>query len=149
MLPNILVIRMKNTGKTNSNRRDEALYEAYKRILSSRKDISHAEAVRAALLEPQPCMWVSFYGVYRALLCLVKGSKKSPKSASRGHLLEEVERKYRKLREKKIFKGSSLFFLTAFIISEPSQGFYVSEKYANRIIWKVRKERRGAWKGKN
>lgn len=139
-------ITMQNLKNEQTRLRDYALYEAYKSALASHGEISHSKAIQMALEAPQPRMWMSFYGVYRALLCIVKGSKRPPKDASRSRLLEEVERKYRRLKEKRLFKGASLFFIASFIIAEPSRGFYVSEEYAKRIVWKIRKERRGVWK---
>ena len=145
---NKLKFNMQRVKNEQARLRDEALYEAYKEVLSSEAGISHSEAVRRALKAAQPRMWMPFYGVYRALLYIVKGSKRPPKNASRSSLIEEVRQKYQRLREKRAFCNSSLIFLTAFIIAEPSQGFYVSEGYANRIIWKIRKERRMVWKKK-
>ena len=136
---------MQNIKNEQTRLRDFAFYDAYKKALSSEGEVSHSEAIRIALESPQPRMWVSFYGVYRALLCIVKGSRRPPKDASRSKLLCEVERKYKMLREKRIFKDMSLFFLASFIISEPSQGFYISEVYAKKLVWKIRKERRAAW----
>lgn len=141
-----LVITMKTVDKEHTRLRDEALYQAYKTAFSSSKGVSHSEAIALALKSPQPRMWVSFYGVYRALLCLVKGSRRAPKDASRKDLLEEVDKKYRMLKEKRIFKDMSLLFIASFIIAEPSTGFYVSEEYAKKIIWRARKQRRGGWK---
>ena len=137
---------MKSIQKEHTRLRDYALYEAYKDALSSSREISHAEAVRMALRSPQPRMWVSFYGVYRALLCIVKGSRRPPKDASRARLIEEVRGKYEKLRPQRIFKGASLFFIASFIIAEPSCGFFLSEERAKRSICKIRKERRAAWR---
>lgn len=136
---------MQNIKNEQTRLRDFAFYDAYKKALSSGRDISHSDAIRIALESPQPHMWVSFYGVYRALLCIVKGSRRPPKDASRSKLLREVERKYKMLREKRMFSDVSLFFLASFIIAEPSQGFYISEVYAKKLVWKIRKERRAAW----
>lgn len=123
-----------------------ALYKAYKEAFASGKEVTHAQAIKMALHSPQPKLWVPFYGVYRALLRIVRGSRQAPKSEARKHLLSEVERKYRMLSEKRMFKGASLFFITSFIIAEPSTGFYISEAHAKRIIWRIRKKQRALWR---
>lgn len=136
---------MQSIKNEQTKLRDSAFYEAYKKALSSGGEVSHSDAIRMALESPQPRMWVSFYGVYRALLCVVKGSRRPPKDTSRSKLLCEVERKYKILREKRMFSDMSLFFMASFIIAEPSQGFYISEVYAKKLVWRIRKERRAAW----
>lgn len=136
---------MKGTKSEQTELRDEALYAAYKEALASSKAVDHNEAVRIALQSPQPRMWVSFYGVYRALLRIVRNSREAPKGESRKHLLAEVERKYNELIKRRAFKDASLFFIASFIIAEPSTGFYLSEARAKRIIWGVRKKKRMAW----
>lgn len=146
---NKLKISMKNNIDKHAYLRDLALYTAYKEALASKKDVTHTEAIKIALKSPQPKLWVPFYGVYRALLHIVKGSRKTPKGPVRKKLLAEVERKYRMLITKRMFQGASLFFITSFIISEPSSGFYISEEYAKRIIWRVRKNRQAAWRKKS
>lgn len=137
---------MQGIKKEYTRLRDYALYDAYKEALSSNRGISHAEAVRMALMSPQPRMWVPFYGVYHALLCIVKGSRTPPKDTSRALLLEEVKRKYDKLKGQRIFKEASLFFIASFIIAEPSCGFFLSEERASRSIGEIRKERSAVWR---
>lgn len=139
-------ISMENCHEERMRRRDVALYKAYKEALASGNTVTHSEAIQMALSSPQPKMWVPFYGVYRALLRIVRGSRQAPKGESRKNLLAEVERKYHALKEQRMFKGASLFFITSFIITEPSCGFYISEAHAKRIIWKMRKRQQALWR---
>lgn len=137
---------MKSIQEERTKLRDTALYNAYKEALASGKEVTHTEAIQMALKSPQPKLWVPFYGVYRALLHIVKGSRQAPKGEARKHLIAEVSRKYKMLIEKRMFRDASLSFIASFIISEPSTGFYLSEAHAKRIIWKIRKKRQAIWK---
>ena len=140
---------MKNTQNEYTRLRNEALYAAYKEALRSGKDVSNTEAIQMALRSPQPRMWVPFYGVYRALLAVVTGSRMPPKNMARKNLLREVEYKYNELVKRRAFKGASLFFLASFIAAEPSTGFYISEASAIKRICKMRKMKQGIWRKKN
>lgn len=115
--------------------RDEALYEAYKKIRSTFPMLSFDEQIEKALTAKQPRMWVSFYGVYRILLKIIAQKSVTYKKNTRNSLAHDIETKYRRLLASPYMKNASAYFLTSFIIAEPSSGFYVSHSYAKRIIF--------------
>lgn len=143
---NQFITSMKRSGQDFVEPRDEAFYREYKKALAGKGVVTHMEAINIALRAPQPRMWVTFYGVYRMLLHIVYQSRKKPKAAARQGLEKEVAAKYRILRNQRAFKDASLFFLTSFIISEPSVGFYISPTHAQRIVWRMRKKHQMRWK---
>lgn len=129
--------------------RNEAIYATYKRIMKEHPEFTNEEVIRAILESPQPRMWVSFYGVYRTLLRIVYNSRKAPLNKSRERLETDVRERYERLKEKRIFKDASLFFITSFIIAEPAKGFYMSPSRIIKTIGEVRKEHQRKWKKKN
>lgn len=127
--------------------RDEALYAQFKKVWKENPQLSHDEVIQKVLESPQPRMWVSFWGVYRHLRKILYGSFRSPKRKHRDGLEAEIEKKYRMLKRQPIFRSASAYLLAAFIIAEPSKGFYLSPASAYRIIWRTRKahnRRKGA-----
>lgn len=129
-----------------NKQRDKALYETFKQVWKTHPELSYDEVIEQVLVSPQPRLWISFYGVYRMLLKILYGSRKGPKGKSRNCLEAEVRRKYATLIKHRVFSKASAYFIAAFIIAEPSRGFYISPAYAKRIIWRVRKDRRKAQK---
>ncbi len=125
--------------------RNAALYESYKNALRSSKCITHQQAVRMALNAPQARLWVPFYCVYRILLRFTKRQVRPPKRSARQALLYEVITKYDALRNKRQFKDAPLSLLASFVIAEPSNGFYISEAQAERIIRSMRKKQQTTW----
>jgi len=128
--------------------RDEALYEAYKNVLKKQPYLDSDKALEEALKAPQPRMWVSFYGVYRILLRIIHDSRDAPKNKARNSLELEIREKYERLKKRTIFSDASAYFLTSFIIAEPSNGFFVSFIYAKKVVGLVRKKHQSAWKKK-
>lgn len=126
--------------------RDEALYAAFKRALADDPRLTENEALRIALREKQPRLWLSFYGAYRIVLEIAKGKDKPQKHLARDGVVESIRRKYLRLRSHRTFKNSSSLFITSFIITEPADGFYLSRSYAKRIIWKMRKQKQSLWR---
>ena len=131
-------------------KRNEALYNSFKKVLRENPALSEDEAITIALKDRQPCLWVSFFGVYRIVLGLKKGMGKEQKNRSRKTVVDIVRKKYNRLKDSQAFRKASCLFLTSFIIAEPENGFFISESYAKKIIWKMRKIKQAAWrKGKN
>lgn len=121
--------------------RDEALYEQYKRIFREcDAGTPYNKIVEMTVNSPQPRMWVSFHGVYRLLRKICYNHGRGQYRAARSGLEDEVRIKYNRLRSNQFFKNASLYFLTSFIIMEPSRGFHISHSHAKRVLWKVRKE---------
>ena len=44
-------------------KRNEALYNSFKKVLRDNPALSEDEAIAIALKDRQPCLWVSFFGV--------------------------------------------------------------------------------------
>lgn len=126
--------------------RDEALYKCFKRALRSNQGLSENEALRIALRERQPRLWLSFHGVYRIVLRIAKGEHKPQKHTARKDAVRHILRKYLHLRRQPAFRDSSCLLLTSFIMAEPSEGFMLSLSYAKRIIWRKRKQRQNLWR---
>ena len=132
----------------NSHRklRDEALYNAFKKVLRDCPGISEREAIHRTLRTKQPRLWLSFYGAYRVILGIENGKGKTPKHKARDGVVDIVRKKYYRLKNKSVFAKASCLFITSFILAEPSEGFFVSESYAKRIIWKMRKQKQSLWR---
>lgn len=126
--------------------RDEALYSAFKKVLREHPDIPEQEAISIAIHSKQPCLWMSFYGVYRIVLGIANGKGRVQKHKARKGIVEVVRKKYVRLRSKPTFEKSSCLFIASFILAEPSEGFLVSESYAKRIIWRMRKQKQSLWR---
>ena len=125
--------------------RDEALYAQFKKTWGEHPELSSDEVIKLVLKSPQPRLWVSFNGVYRILRKILYNSWTEPKRIARYGLVAEVERKYRRLKQQPVFRDASAYFLAAFIIAEPSRGFYLSQGSAYNIIRRTRNahKRRG------
>lgn len=126
--------------------RDEALYNAFKKVLRECPSIQEQEAISRTIHSAQPRLWLSFYGVYRIVLGLANGKGRTQKHKARNGIVEVVRRKYARLRSKPAFERSSCLFIASFILAEPSEGFLVSESYAKRIIWRMRKQKQSLWR---
>lgn len=129
----------KQSFSAMTRQRDEALYAQFKKTWGEHPELSSKEVIRLVLRSPQPRMWVSFNGVYRILRKILYNSWSEPKRHARTGLVAEVERKYMRLKQQPIFREASAYFLAAFIIAEPSRGFYVSPGSAYNIIRRTRK----------
>ena len=73
-------------------KRNEALYNSFKKVLRDNPALSEDEAIAIALKDRQPCLWVSFFGVYRIVLGLKKGRGKEQKNRSRKTVVDIVRR---------------------------------------------------------
>lgn len=122
--------------------RNEAIYEQYKKIWREKPHLSYDEVISEVLESPQPRMWLSFWCVYRTLLAIIKGQKGATKRESRKGQESEIWAKYERLKRQPIFRNASVYLLSAFIIAEPSRGFYISHIHAKRIIWRTCRARR-------
>lgn len=134
---------MLRTKSDLSEPRNEALYAEFKKVMGNNPNISFTKAVSLVLESPQPRMWVPFDGVYDTLRAIVNKSGHKWKSKARSGLEEEVAQKYNAIKDRRMFRGTSLLFITSFIIMLPSRGFFISGHRAKRIIWdmKVKKRR--------
>lgn len=137
---------MRRKPTNYKSERDEALYKTFKKVLGSDQGLSENEALRIALHERQPRLWLSFYGTYRIVLQIANGKHKPQKHSARKDAVEHIQRKYMKLRKLQAFRNSSCLFLTSFIMAEPYEGFLLSMSYAKRIIWRMRKQKQNLWR---
>ena len=126
--------------------RDEAVYATFKRVWASCPHLSYDEAIDKAINTEQPRLWASFHGVYRVLRKILYNHGNGLIGKYKPGLEEEVRVKYNRLKRQPIFREASPYFLAAFIVSQPSKGFYISHATAKRIIWKIRKLHRASRK---
>lgn len=137
---------MKRGKSEHIEKRNAALYDAYKKACRECMGASQEELIEYAMKSRQPRMWVSFYGVYRILLRIMYGSREAPKQKSMHNLESDIRKKYEALRCRRAFKDASAFFMASFIMSEHTVGFYVSRSYASKVIRSERKRRQELWK---
>ena len=128
----------------NTSPRNAALYEAYRKALGGSDIISQKEAVIRAINTPQPRFWVSFTSVYRTLLEMISKGHPPCKRSSKKKLAKEIWDAYLRIKDKRVFRNASTYFIASFIVYEQSSGFYISYSHARRMIydeWQKRKSR--------
>jgi len=120
--------------------RNEALYRQFKETWKRYPSLNYDQVIELVLKSPQPRMWAGFISVYNRLRRILYNSKKELTVPAKSGLEKEVLEKYNKLIQQPIFRKASPYFLTSFIIAEPSTGFYISPAYAKRIVWRTCKK---------
>lgn len=141
---------MRTVKSEHKKARNEALYNEYKKVMREKTCLSEDEAIDIVLSSPQPRMWVPFNSAYKILRQILYGKNNPEKRVARSSLTEDIKAAYTKLSAHRLFrqKKRPAYFLTSFILAEPSCGFYLSHARAKIIIDSIRIERQRAWREK-
>ncbi len=139
--------------------RDNAVYDTYLKTMRETKDTFDTDdIIRRVAVSPQPRIWVPARTVYNILRRHIKhhhpsntplmGSPTSraiPSGSPEGHphlspLARDVIAAYYRLKDRREFRGKSLYFIADFVTAEPSHGFYLSHRRLFDIIRTRRKQ---------
>ena len=128
--------------------KQKALFRAYKNARKALynsgipSNMIHKEAIRMAINTPQDRFWITPYRVYRLLIDVVNKKRDHMTYGTRKEMYRQIVDTYYKIRGKRIFSGRPLIYIAQFVAYEPSQGFYMSESRAGRMIAQEFRRRR-------
>ena len=150
--------------------RDNAVYETYRRcIRNAPKPIDIDAVLRDVANSKQPRFWVPARTVYNILRryirhraplpppsAPVQGASappspvspqavsplaSTPAQQSVSPLVHDILAAFHRLRNKREYRGKSLYFIADFVTAEPTRGFYLSKRRLFDIIRHIRKEK--------
>lgn len=122
--------------------RDRCLYAAYLEALRDPNVKGHRQAINKAIASPTCRFWISPLQAYRYIM-RVKKQEERPLATGeiRRRIMGEVFRLYEEMREKRAFKGCSVYFIASFLVHHEAPEFYLSYDRAYCIINKMKRKR--------
>lgn len=143
--------------------RDNAVYETYLRcIRNTPKTIDIDAVLRDVANSKQPRFWVPARTVYNILRRYIRHRAplpppsappssvppqavsplaSTPAQQSVSPLVRDILAAFHRLRNKREYRGKSLYFIADFVTAEPTRGFYLSKRRLFDIIRHIRKEK--------
>lgn len=123
--------------------RDRCLYAAYLDALHKPEIKGHRQAINKALASPTSRFWISPLQAYRYIMRMKKAVDEPLRmGGTRKRIMEEVYRLYVEMKEKRAFKGCSVYFIASFLVQHEAPEFYLSYHRAYFIINKMKRKRR-------
>lgn len=121
----------------NIEERNAELRAIYRKFMHE-VNVTHAEAVKAAVNSPASRYWVSPNYLYREILRRKAGKTTNMKRAyGKTAVYDQLYSDYLSIRNKTMYKDMPLPMLCDLLVARPAPRFYMSEKRAEEVIRRV------------
>ena len=121
----------------NIQERDAELRAIYRKFMHE-VNVTHAEAVKAAVNSPASRYWVSPSYLYREILRRKAGKTTSVRRPyGKTAVYDQLYSDYLTIRNNTLYKDMPLQMLCDLLVARPAPRFFLSEKRASEVVRKL------------